>query len=582
MKSLIIILIVVGTLFSEIIPSINRIVWTPGIPSDVILDKPINMANVVDFGADNSGSTDALDAINGAINSISTDGGVLFFPAGTYKINGSIEINNSNITVKGEGADKSKLIFYNPTRSSCIEIVTYGRGDWQSVSGYSKDATTLSVADGSKFTVGEFAEIQQENDSSFMYTDPEWNQSYAQNVVGQFMEVTGINGNELTLKRPLHIGYQDKFSPEIRPQRLIKGVNIEDLYIEMKTDSDKFIILYKNAAYGAVRNIESYHTRKAHVASESTIGCEVTGSKFSRSYDYGGGGHGYGVTLGYHTTDWLVENNIFDSLRHAMIFSKGANGNVISYNYSQNVLQGSGETDLNDGWIPPDISSHGHYPYMNLIEGNSAQEVGISDYWGPSGPGNLYFRNRILSGETSDGISYYDVTTKQNIIGNSAIVIRDGDGKAFGNLEHGNVIDGTLLWNDTILDHTLPNSYYLTEKPLFFGTVNWPLYGPVEGFTEKLPAQIRFEGGTVSINSSLALNHNKEVLLSQMGTEINLLNAQNYRTVSIFSLNGRELFSKDIVGNSGEISIKSANLSAGSYVVQLSGATNFVQKILVR
>ena len=48
-----------------------------------------------------------------------------------------------------------------------------------------------------------------------------------------------------------------------------------------------------------------------------------------------------------HTTGTLAEDNIFDSLRHAMMVQTGANGNVFGYNYSANPVQGEGETNLN-------------------------------------------------------------------------------------------------------------------------------------------------------------------------------------------------------------------------------------------
>jgi len=585
MKTLLFFIFLSQIIFAEIIPQDNRIDWAPGVPGGIteITSPVVNV--VADYSADSTGNSDSKTAIQNAINSLKTTGGVVYFPQGKYKIDGSLEINYNGIVLRGDGPDKSKLNFYNLTKS-CIEFITYGRGDWQGVSGYTKGVTSLTVDDGSKFTVGEFAEIQQENDSAFMYTDPNWNQSYAQNLVNQILEVSEINGNEIHFKTPLHITFQSKFNPEIRPQRFIMHSGIENLYLTMKTNDDENIILFKNAAYCWAKNIVSYHSTKAHIASESTIGCEVRESQFSKSHNYGGGGHGYGVSLGYHTVDWLVENNVFDSLRHAMIFSKGTNGSVISYNYSQDVLQGEGETNLNDGWIPPDISSHGHYAFMNLIEGNSAQEVGISDYWGPSGPGNTYFRNRILSGETQDGISYYDVSTKQNVIGNSAIVLRDADGNAFDNLEHGNTIDDTLSWDSGIADHNLPNSYYLTEKPSFFGSINWPLYGPTEGYTGKLPAQLRFEGDTsTKIKNRRSIS---KISLSVYPNPFNPITTISFNTnsinssVKVYDIKGREIMSKNFskIGQNN-MTFNGTKRSSGIYFVKAMSGTNIMTKKII-
>ena len=33
---------------------------------------------------------------------------------------------------------------------------------------------------------------------------------------------------------------------------------------------------------------------------------------------------------------------------------------------------------------------------MNLFEGNVVEFIHNSDWWGPSGPGNTFFRNRAL------------------------------------------------------------------------------------------------------------------------------------------------------------------------------------------
>ena len=481
-----------------IIPAENRIAWTPGIPGGIpVITSPV--VDVTDYGADNTGVNDSKTAIRNAINSLGSGGGVVYIPAGRYRIVGSLTISKSGIVLRGDGADRTKLFFESPDyQSAAISIVTYDRGEWQECSGYIKDSATITVTDGSGFKAGGFAEIRQENDSAFMYTDNKWDVSWAENSVGQLFEVRAVNGNEITFKTPLHLTYTDSLDPVMRPQGFVVSSGIEDLYIQLNDNSDVHTLLIKNAAYCWVRNVESYYSNRSHVAGESALGCVVRDSYFHRSHNYGGGGHGYGVSLGLHVTDWLIENNIFDSLRHAMLVSVGANGNVFGYNYSQHVLQGEGETGLNEGWIPPDISIHGHYPFMNLFESNSVQEVGINDYWGPAGPGNTYFRNRVRDGESQDGITYYDHAQKQNVLGNSMIALRNPDGTARDNLEHGNTIGGTLYWDPDIPDHDLPASYYLTGKPGFFGSKEWPLYGPVEGYSGSLPAQERLENDTIT------------------------------------------------------------------------------------
>jgi hypothetical protein len=64
----------------------------------MIADAP---ANVIDFGADSTGSADSTAAIQAAINSLTV--GVVVFPAGTYKVSAKI-ILKSNVSLTGDGA----------------------------------------------------------------------------------------------------------------------------------------------------------------------------------------------------------------------------------------------------------------------------------------------------------------------------------------------------------------------------------------------------------------------------------------------------------------------------------------------
>lgn len=75
-----------------------------------------------------------------------------------------------------------------------------------------------------------------------------------------------------------------------------------------------------------------------------------------------------------------------------------------------------------DGWDKTYISVHGHYPFMNLFEGNIVGRAGLADYWGASGPGNTLFRNRIIGTDKHRdfgpyrGISVDDYSHRQNLI----------------------------------------------------------------------------------------------------------------------------------------------------------------------
>ena len=62
-------------------------------------------------------------------------------------------------------------------------------------------------------------------------------------------------------------------------------------------------------------------------------------------------------------------------------------------------------------------------------------------------------------------------------------------------LRHGNCdyLNQAILWDPDIENHDLPDSYYLSAEPEFFGTVPGPPIGSdVSGYVNQISAEIRF------------------------------------------------------------------------------------------
>ncbi len=370
-----------------------------------------------------------------------------------------------------------------------IKVESDTEGNWQKITGgHHLDSYQIEVENGSVFSKGSFIEIQQDNDSAIMYTENTWIQRWAENSVGQVLEIINVKENLLTLKTSLHHTFSKNLNPVVRPIYAVKNVGIENLFIQ-KLKPANHTVSFHHTAYCWMKRVESYMTMRTHVRISASLGHEIKECFFHKSFNYGGGGHGYGVECANHASDVLVENNIFDSLRHAMMVQTGANGNVFAYNYSTNPVQGEPGSVLNTGWIPPDISVHGHYPFMNLFEGNEVMEIGISDYWGPAGPGNTYLRNKV----NGDGILCYDHSHEQNLLGNNTTALINTGKTCLRLLEHGNIINDVIFWDDKIPDHGIPSSYYLDEAPAFFKDHNWPPFGPDVKRRNILPAQKRYE-----------------------------------------------------------------------------------------
>jgi hypothetical protein len=191
-----------------------------------------------------------------------------------------------------------------------------------------------------------------------------------------------------------------------------------------------------------------------------------------------------------------------------MIVQIGVSGCVFGYNYAQRNYS-------DDGWDKTAISFHGHYPFMNLFEGNIVGWAGLDDVWGPNGPENTLFRNRVVGtdrhqefgqyrGIWLDGFrgSQYIVGNEINTIGSQTMgqdgvyIPPDANGSPADVVIHGNNIRGVITWSPSIPDHTLPASLYLTSKPAFYGDMDWPSLGGDQPFGQgKIPALVRWETG---------------------------------------------------------------------------------------
>ncbi|HPD18413.1 MAG TPA: glycosyl hydrolase family 28-related protein, partial [Candidatus Goldiibacteriota bacterium] len=299
-------LLMFNNVFGSFIPEGQSIDWTnAGCPDDRIKIKSI--INIKDIGATGDGKTDDSAAFIRAIMDAGP-GTEIFIPEGIYVIKSPIRIYKS-IVLKGEGINKTKLIFdfKGDPATDAITIGPEGKTEWTDVlSGFEKGSKVLEVKDGTLFAPGVFAEIEQENDDEKMLTSPEWNQSWAQNVVGQIFQVLSVDGHKITIDEPLHISFESRLKPRIRVLYMLSGAGLEDFYVKRIDKGEGNVITIINSAYCRVKNVESEYVLRTHVSIERSYRCSVLNSYFHHAYDYGGGGHGYGVEIKHHGCNNLV------------------------------------------------------------------------------------------------------------------------------------------------------------------------------------------------------------------------------------------------------------------------------------
>lgn len=279
---------------------------------------------------------------------------------------------------------------------------------------------------------------------------------------------------------------------------------IEDLRIQRISSgdsSDSSNVNIVRAANCWIRRVESDNTEKYHFAVAESLNLEIRECYVHHAESHGDGGEGYGASLGRHVTGVLVENNIFNELRHSMIIQIGTNGCIFGYNYAQRNYS-------DDGWDKSYISLHGHYPLLNLFEGNIVGWAYMGDYWGEIGPDHTLFRNWVVGTDRHQnfgddrGIALRYYHGPQYVIGNE---VSGGDGIYFADdatgdpsdvVIHGNNVLGTVTW-DPAFPQVLPESYHLGGKPEFSGSLHWPSIGGDQTYGESTipdPADIFADG----------------------------------------------------------------------------------------
>ena len=149
------------------------------------------------------------------------------------------------------------------------------------------------------------------------------------------------------------------------------------------------------------------------------------------------------------------------------------------------------------------------------------------------------------------------------------VIVKDG-----GRVKQGE-IDILSFFDRFSRDGMLNKSQYIPN--IQFGVEVTSGFGAIEVHSLSITKTVK---NSTPITMSL-VPQLSAVKIEQRASILQFTNTENFKTVSIFSLNGRELFSQNISGVS-TVHLSCAHLSAGSYIVQISGATNFVQKIFIK
>ena len=375
-----------------------------GFPGDTVPSYSI-VKDITTFGASNTGASSTNAAFTAAVNSLGGANGVIYFPPGNYLFTATLFLRGGLI-LRGAGSGSTTLTFNLPGEGDLIRVTGTVGASTPITAAVQQYSNQVTVTDPNIASMGSFVKIYQNNESTLI------NDSWADNVVGQFSLLKSKSGNTFTFYTRHRRAIPLNGAPIAQVINMKTGVGIECLKIK-RMDVDLVAnqtsnIFFNYAAFCWVKGIDSDSTNFAHISIMNSSNIEVSGSYFHGAFSYGGGGSAYGVVCHMSTGDCLIENNIFRNLRHAMLLQAGCNGNVYAYNYSLQQKRTEFPSDA-----AQDLVLHGNYPYANLFEENISQNIGGDVSHGKNGPANVFFRNRA---------QYYGITFTGGS-GDSSIVI---------------------------------------------------------------------------------------------------------------------------------------------------------------
>ncbi len=554
-----------------IIPADRIIDWsTAGIPGGIPVRQTI--CTTIDSSLYGNGSTDATNAIQDALDNC-PDGQVVYLPQGTYIISDTINLDDYD-TLRGAGPGKTIIKHTGGYSRSMVDMrgsVYYQISSLHktyNVLTANKDSQVITLASTTGISPGDILLINQLNDGDLV--DPvgvEGKCTYCgyeggDRVLGQFVEVTAVNGSQVSLNLPLHWTYDPNLEPwayQVDANAMVRHAGLEDITLTQDDPEVEFMIEMDGAQYSWVKNVEIKNVQRRAMWVIDSLQNEIRDMYIHIGIDGYGRDRGYGIFLDLHSSNNMVENNVLSTIDGGGVMAGGgASGNVIAYNYFHNI-------SFDDPWwlIASPSINHNPHPKMNLWEGNIASKAEADIIHGSSSH-NTLFRCR------SNGWQAESITTRNNAIEIAAkntymnvvgcvlgtpgksnlyevlpgqpyddwsdfviwvLGVSSGvedDLVAATLLRHGNYdyVTNSVVWDAGISDHELPDSLYRSGIPEWWcQETPWPAIGPdVAGYANKTPAQRRYEGLPCTPASELALfatPANQSIYLSwEVGTTL--------------------------------------------------------------
>ena len=390
----------------------------------------------------NAGAT--ATQINNAIQNCPS-GQVVFLNAGTYNISGGLVFNNkSNVTLRGAGADQTKLVFsssYNCDGEASDVCFISGDVNWNGgptnlanwTAGYAPGTTVITLDSTSNLAVGDPVTLDQADDTAdtgqvfvcetyalgCTEDGPSGGGSGGQRNLRaqqQIVTVTAINGKQVTISPGV---YMPNWRSSQTPQAWwastpIFSSSVENMSLDHTAAAPDSGILFFNCSGCWVKGVKSLQPNRSHVHLIQSAKCVVRDSYFYGTAN--AASQSYGVEV-FPAGDSLIENNIFQHVAAPQVMNAACSGCVIAYNYSIDDYN-----TLSPGWMAQSAFMHAGGIDNLLLEGNIGAGI-YSDLFHGSHNFVTLFRNRYNGYETGKTsmtvpVALWPKSRYYNIVGN--------------------------------------------------------------------------------------------------------------------------------------------------------------------
>jgi hypothetical protein len=359
------------------------------------------------YSADSTGvvaiDTAIWDAVIAA-KAIATSSHVvrIYFPAGTYKLDNTIALdqNSDYIVIEGAGIGITTINAVGGTVGSPISGInlgpSYDAGTVTSTTGTrTRGVTSLTLASATGFVVGRVMQVyindQVDEPSIESGAVPVVGQVPGMNQRGQIMEITGVVGNVVSFRPPLAFDATGFTTSVWSPSYTIQGSGLMNFTLNCENGHVSKGIYVQTATNCFIKNVKVYKAVSVGTWLDVVAMFEVNGCYMDQQKTVGGpNGAGYMV---HYAGGLLVENNIVIRYFPAIEVNNQTTYSVFAYNYLED-SRANGDTIIGNT-IDTNHEAHNSY---NLYEGNIAPVLQADGFYG-SVSEDYIFRN-FLTGRT--------------------------------------------------------------------------------------------------------------------------------------------------------------------------------------